>query len=290
MRCGIYKIINKINDKFYLGSAKDIDSRFQRHLWDLGRKKHHNIHLQRAYNKYGKDSFRLEVIEKCLESLLLIREQFYLDTLKPYDFKIGYNIGRSASGGDNLTNNPRREKIIAQIKNTLNKNIAEMSEEERKKKWGRPGKSNPNYGNKMSEEHKKKLSKANTGRVPSDETRKKMSAAQKRIWSNEEYVHRISKNRKGEGNSFYGKFHTKETKEKLSEFSKKRHQNKTKEEKRAWRKKVSDNSTVKRKVWIEGQIYNSLTDAAKSLGVHHQVIYNRIHSKSEIFIAYMYYD
>jgi group I intron endonuclease len=54
--CGIYRIINKINDKFYIGSSDNIERRFSRHLLDLKKNKHDNQHLQNAWNKYGKEA------------------------------------------------------------------------------------------------------------------------------------------------------------------------------------------------------------------------------------------
>ena len=42
---GIYKIVNSINNKIYVGSAKNIKKRWSAHKSDLNKNKHHNKHL-----------------------------------------------------------------------------------------------------------------------------------------------------------------------------------------------------------------------------------------------------
>ena len=54
---GIYIIRNLINGNVYIGSAVRIDSRKRQHLHKLRSGKHENGHLQKAWNKYGEDSF-----------------------------------------------------------------------------------------------------------------------------------------------------------------------------------------------------------------------------------------
>lgn len=55
MKTGIYKIINSVNKKFYIGSsARNLNYRWRIHLYRLGKQNHDNKHLQSAYNKYGK--------------------------------------------------------------------------------------------------------------------------------------------------------------------------------------------------------------------------------------------
>lgn len=107
--CGVYRILNIVNSKFYIGSAKVIYDRRIRHISALRSNTHGNQHLQRAWNKYGEESFKIEVVEVCNESVLLEREQYYLDLWRSYDPSIGYNIGLQTSGGDNYTNNPNKE-------------------------------------------------------------------------------------------------------------------------------------------------------------------------------------
>lgn len=145
MVSGIYKIVNKINRKFYIGSAKNINKRWKRHLTALQSGKHENIHLQRAFDKYGQIAFYLEVIEYCRTDFLLILEQHYLDSLNPWDFNTGYNIGRKSSGGDNLSSNPRREEIIKLMVEKQTEEISKMSGEDKKQRWSRPGSSNGNW-------------------------------------------------------------------------------------------------------------------------------------------------
>lgn len=82
-KAGIYKITNTYNNKFYIGSSINIDKRWYRHITDLNCCKHHNKHLQRAWKKYGKNSFTFEIIELCKPEDLLKSEQFYLDLLNP---------------------------------------------------------------------------------------------------------------------------------------------------------------------------------------------------------------
>lgn len=101
MISGIYKITNRVNGKFYLGRSKDIEKRKSQHFHALmsESREHINNHLQNAFNKYGRDAFVFEVIELVDESNAVEREQYYLDTLTPWDQTIGYNISRSAKGG-----------------------------------------------------------------------------------------------------------------------------------------------------------------------------------------------
>ena len=104
---GIYKIVNKVNQKFYLGSSVNLYKRMLRHFNSLRKNKHHNIYLQRAFNKYGEDNFEFVVIEECDNTCE--REQILLDEL---DFKMSYNVSKTASGGDMIHNHPDREKLI----------------------------------------------------------------------------------------------------------------------------------------------------------------------------------
>lgn len=81
--CGVYKIINKTNNKIYIGSSKNIYDRLHSHFFELKHNRHHNKHLQYSYNKYGVDSFEHEVIEFCDLEKQFAREQYYITKLKP---------------------------------------------------------------------------------------------------------------------------------------------------------------------------------------------------------------
>lgn len=90
---GIYKILNIVNGNFYIGSALNFKKRKSFHLRDLKNDKHHNKHLQNAYNKYGKDNFIFELISICEKENLMKIEQYYIDSTNPQ-----YNIQRIAGG------------------------------------------------------------------------------------------------------------------------------------------------------------------------------------------------
>ena len=53
MARGIYKIINVVNNKFYVGSAVDLKRRKTRHFSELRTGKHNNRYLQSSWDKYG---------------------------------------------------------------------------------------------------------------------------------------------------------------------------------------------------------------------------------------------
>lgn len=111
---GIYKITNKNNGKFYIGSSKHLDRRWWEHQNDLIKNEHINPKLQHAWNYHGKNSFEFTILEKVDETKLFEREQFYLDMFKPS--QIGYNISDKACGGDNFTNHPDKIAILEKMK------------------------------------------------------------------------------------------------------------------------------------------------------------------------------
>lgn len=94
---GIYGIRNLVNNKIYIGSAINFRKRKNSHFSALKKNRHHNNHLQRAYNKYGNSNFLFFVIEFCDKDVLITREQFYLDQNKSAQREYGYNIREIAS-------------------------------------------------------------------------------------------------------------------------------------------------------------------------------------------------
>jgi group I intron endonuclease len=97
MKSGVYKILNKETDKIYVGSSatkKGIPARWNHHKYQLRNNKHHSVYLQRAWNKYGEESFELQVIEYCKPEDCLAIEQFWLETLNP-DYNISFTAGNN---------------------------------------------------------------------------------------------------------------------------------------------------------------------------------------------------
>lgn len=79
----VYAIVNIVNDKHYVGQTYDNLKRFGEHLKTLRTGKHCNRLLQRAYYKYGEACFIFVTLEKCYVENLTIKEQYWIDTLKP---------------------------------------------------------------------------------------------------------------------------------------------------------------------------------------------------------------
>jgi len=67
----IYKIVNLVNDKFYVGSTIHKKVRFRQHRKLLRGDRHHCKHLQAAWNKYGEEKFDFHVVEEVPDAVSL---------------------------------------------------------------------------------------------------------------------------------------------------------------------------------------------------------------------------
>lgn len=101
---GIYEIINIINNKKYIGQSIEIKRRWNDHKSELRRNSHHNIYLQKSWNKYGEENFKFEVIESnknfTTEDLNEL-EIYYIDKLKTCDNNFGYNLTQGGYYNEN---------------------------------------------------------------------------------------------------------------------------------------------------------------------------------------------
>jgi group I intron endonuclease len=143
---GIYKIVNVINNKIYVGSAKNFKVRWNKHISSLKNNHHHNILLKRAFDKYGIDNLKFEIIEVISDfTILKQKEQYYLDTLYPFGDN-GYNISVNSTGGDNLSQNPNRDVIVKNMSKIIKLTHKNRSEERKKEiSFNLLGKKNPNW-------------------------------------------------------------------------------------------------------------------------------------------------
>lgn len=83
-RHGIYLIRCYCNSKIYIGSAVCLYSRTHVHLHNLRKDTHANIHLLRAFKRYGERSFLFAVLEYVNDKNdLLKKEQEFIDYYKP---------------------------------------------------------------------------------------------------------------------------------------------------------------------------------------------------------------
>lgn len=96
MGMGIYKIINVVNNKFYIGSAVNFSRRKARHFSELRNNKHNNRWLQASWNKHGEQAFIFVIVEEVADKFsLLDAENKWLKDHVGKDYC--YNIGVDAT-------------------------------------------------------------------------------------------------------------------------------------------------------------------------------------------------
>lgn len=134
MKTGIYKIENTLNGKKYVGFASDIDYRWTCHKNQLIANNHHCGHLQRAYNKYGKDAFLYVILEECLEGELAIREHYWAVKLKVHNRRFGYNIKPTSADGKVRHAEETKRKIGKAHKGRVVKPETVLKQKETRKK------------------------------------------------------------------------------------------------------------------------------------------------------------
>ena len=206
MISGIYAIVNKENGHCYVGSSHCIEKRWCKHEYLLMYNKHHSKHLQYAWNKYGADNFVCVCLEICERDLLLIKEQEFIDLIRPE-----YNICIIAGSKKGV---PRTDEEKKKISNSLiGKSNGPRSEETKIKI------SIGNKGRVFTEDHVRKIGLASLGRVHSEETREKISMAGKGRKQTEEDKRKKSLAAMGNQRTL-GMVHTEETKRKMSEIRK----------------------------------------------------------------------
>lgn len=100
---GVYKITNKINNHFYIGSTdRQFKERFKEHcryyeMYKEGTHSNNHPVLWAAYDKYGIENFEVELVEILDGSTfeeILEREEYYIQTLNPE-----YNICKFPTKG-----------------------------------------------------------------------------------------------------------------------------------------------------------------------------------------------
>jgi len=201
----IYQIRHVESGKIYVGSSSDTRQRWSVHLSRLRRNVHESRYLQKAWNKYGEQSFVFEIIEE-LHSIenLISREQYWIDTLHSIDRRYGFNLNIVANSSIGVK---RSEETRRKLKQVRQKEVSNPIVHKRLVAQSRE------YWSKPESREKMRSMKLEHGRNP--ETRKKMADSQIR-YGNQPNVREM---RSLKGKDFYA--NNPERREILAEFASK---------------------------------------------------------------------
>lgn len=182
MTSGIYQIKNTISGGAYIGRSVDVADRLSHHRNELKRGVHVNRRLQNAWNKYGSEAFKFELIwEKSPEQLYEL-EGFILEFLWG-DTRL-YNHHALSYGGFQPGNKLGRFSRSDETRERMSKAFT---------------------GRVFSNKHRAKISLARAGTKASDETKRKMSDAKAGKVRPLSFSEKMSVNMLGERNPMFGK-------------------------------------------------------------------------------------
>lgn len=156
-KCLVYRWVNKLNGKTYIGSTVNFYSRFYRY-YKLDYLRKLNTPIYNALLKYGFDNFKLEILEYCDRKVVIYKEQYYFDLLKP-EYNIlqiaGSSLGFKHSDKTlRFFKNERKLDEVAKNKLSIaasNRILTELEKENLSK---------ARMGIKLSEETRRKISKS----------------------------------------------------------------------------------------------------------------------------------
>ena len=177
----IYKIINTVNGKFYVGSTTNTRERFRVHRKRLRKGNHHAKHLQAAWNKYGENAFVFVVIETIPDGQSLQAAE---------DVWLAEHVGKEHCYNKSRYSDTPMRGIAKEDHPSFGR---PKTEEERqaisatlKEFYAADITNHPRFGKQHTEEVKERIrqkklanpTKAWLGKERSDETKAKISAAQ----------------------------------------------------------------------------------------------------------------
>lgn len=179
MKCGIYIWKNLVTKVVLVGQTQNFLRRKSQHLYDLRNNKHHNIHFQRAWNKYGEENFEFEILLECSIDDLTFNEQKYKEE---YEKTIGvYNLS-------DCVEHPRRGiKSSLETRQKISQaHIGKKRSDKHRENISKSqtGSNNNFFGKHHSEETKKKISELKKGHKQSKEAQEKKRIAMKEYWRN----------------------------------------------------------------------------------------------------------
>lgn len=210
---GVYKILNTINGKFYIGSSINIEKRFKQHRAELNKGTHNNKYLQNAWNKYGANNFEFIIVE-CVDNLEILRdrETYYIQKTQCANHNIGYNLLNDTNIGLGVhASNEVREKISKACSGSKNGNYGRKHTDEELKRmyinrWGVDYVKKPRKPYKRKSPEEVKLSRKlqgekMRGKIVSEQTRHKIAEARKGTHHSEETKAKYREQRKGSKNA-----------------------------------------------------------------------------------------
>lgn len=183
--CGIYMIYCLQTEMAYIGQSRNIRRGWSTHRRQLKDGKHPNEYLQRAFNKYGKDSFLYLVIDTTDSSKLNEFEELYLTGVNSESLYNLMALGVFPSSNLHIekmsishAGRKQTEESKLKISQTLKGFKRQPFTEEHRKKLSEAHKGKP--GPKFSKEIIERIRKKNTGYKHTEEARKKMSESAKK--------------------------------------------------------------------------------------------------------------
>ena len=174
MKNVIYKIRNVINDHYYIGSTIDSRKRFWAHRKDLRLGQHVCVHLQRAWDKYGEDCFKFEIVEQLSSrDELFPAEQRLLDEHFGKDYC--YNVAAYADAPMRDASPELRARIAEKTKAWLERDghprkgykctAEEIAYSAERRKGKHAGADHYRYGKQVAPEVRAKISAAQKGKA-----------------------------------------------------------------------------------------------------------------------------
>jgi group I intron endonuclease len=150
-KSGIYFLMNTINNKLYVGSAKDLYLRLVEHLSN----KKSNVALQHAITKYGLDNFKYGVLEYFTYDSKIVSHKSLTDLetsyIKRYNFDNLYNFKQDANSmlGYKHTDEAKL-KMLKRYDDKKHPMFGKTHSIEARALISKPGSLNPMYGKKHS--------------------------------------------------------------------------------------------------------------------------------------------
>lgn len=157
---GIYSFVNTLNNKRYIGSAKDLYIRLNEHI----NNKKSNAALQNAFIKYGLDKFNFCVYEYFTYKSKVISHKSLTDLetsyIKKFNLDTLYNYTDTATGLTGYKHsNEAKSKMMERYEDKSNHPMfGKTHSKESLVLISKPGELNPMFGKKHTESTKNKIS------------------------------------------------------------------------------------------------------------------------------------